>query len=160
MVATWILNLPWNLINTHAGKNGIDPKLVGAFIAVESAGKSSASRYEPGWKYFLNPEQFAKSLGITTATETVHQATSWGLMQVMGSVAREQGFTEQLPKLIVPGPNLDVGCQFLKKLQGKYPTLQDLIASYNAGSPRKNADGTYVNEAYVQKVLKCHGDLF
>jgi len=159
MVPKWALKLPWNLISRQATSHNLDPALVGAFIQVESSGKGSRSRFEPAWGYFLTPDLFAKSLGITRETEEIHQKTSWGLMQIMGGVARELGFTDNLPKLIVPAININFGCMHLSKLIAKYQALPDAIASYNAGSPRKTADGKYVNQDYVDKVTNCHLEL-
>lgn len=159
MVAKWILTMPWNLIEKHSKSYNLDSRLVGAIICTESAGNECTTRYESGWKYFYQQDEYAKTLGITVNTEMVHQATSWGLMQIMGSVAREQGFADHLNKLTNPNTNLIYGCSFLVKLYKKYGLLPDVIASYNAGSPRKDESGNYVNHQYVDKVTKFMNDL-
>ena len=70
----------------------------------------------------------------------------------MSRTARYIGYKDDLPNLIKPAIGLRIGCQYLKSLTVKYPKVADAVAAYNAGSPRKNEDGTYVNQAYVDKV--------
>jgi hypothetical protein len=118
---------------------------------VESAGDTLAVRYESHWKYFVNPELFARLNNITADTERTLQMMSFGLMQVMGGVARELGYRRNLLSLTDPVLAIDYGCRKLAQLKGKYNTTDDIIAAYNAGSPRKNG-GLYVNQAYVDKV--------
>ena len=68
----------------------------------ESGADPHAIRYEPGWKYLYNTDKFAKKCRITEATESVLQSCSLGLMQDMGTVARELGHTENLVTLFYP----------------------------------------------------------
>lgn len=159
MVPKWALTLPWNIIDKTSKRHGLDPTLIGAFCYVESGGKPSASRYEPNWRYFVTPDVFAKRLGITVETESVHQATSFGIMQVMGTVARELGFQDNLPKMIIPHVGIEYGILKLKLLIAKYQALPEAIAAYNAGTPRRDGTGKFENQDYVDKVTKCHVDL-
>jgi hypothetical protein len=140
-------------IEKHAIEIGLDSVLVLAIATVESAQNTWPCRFEPGWKYFFEVEKWAKLLGQTFETEKMQQATSWGAMQIMGTVARELGFKGYIPMLCLPDVGIRYGCLKLRNLLDKYSDLTDAIASYNAGSPRKNADGTYVNQIYVDKVL-------
>jgi soluble lytic murein transglycosylase-like protein len=80
--------------------------------------------------------------------------TSWGLMQVMGAVAREYGHEGHCGLLFKPEIGLDYGCRHLKMYFDKFSDWKDAVASYNAGSPRKREDGSYQNQAYVDKVSK------
>jgi soluble lytic murein transglycosylase-like protein len=142
-----------------AVRHQIDPNWVIAIIQTESAGLYTAMRYEPGWAYFARPEFYASRLNITVETERQLQKFSYGLMQIMGSVAREYGFADSLALLIDPFRSLEYGCRHLKNFRRRYPTGRDWIAAYNAGSPRKRPDGSYVNEQYVKKVVGFWSDL-
>jgi soluble lytic murein transglycosylase-like protein len=153
MMPAWALSLPWNLITTAARANGVDANLIAAIVQTESGGQMYATRYERAYKYIVEPDKYAKNLGITIETETLHQATSWGLMQVMGGTLRDLGFREHIPKICQPNLNLDYGSRLLARLCAKHSQLSDVIASYNAGSPRKSG-GVYENQIYVDKVLK------
>lgn len=106
-----------------------------------------AMRFEPGFRWFVG------NVDAMSATERNGQQTSWGLMQVMGAVAREYGFTGWFPKLCDPSLGVHYGAQHLKKFYARYGNWHDTIASYNAGSPVK-IDGRYRNQAYVDRVLR------
>ncbi len=136
-----------------ATRNGLDPALVAALIAAENPGDPYRMRFEPGYAYLKNPQEFATRLGITFKTEQVLQRMSYGCLQLMGARARELGFTDHLPKLCIFEAGLAWGCESLHQMQKRYPKRDDLIASHNAGSPRHNPDGTYVNQGYVDRVL-------
>lgn len=133
-------------------QESVDPKLAKAIVTVESHWRPEVSRFEPHWKYLYFPREFASKLGITVETETVMQSMSIGLMQVMGSVARELGFKDNLSKLFDPKTNMTYGVRKLRTLLTKYSNEDDVIVSYNAGSPRKTAGGMYVNQQYHDKV--------
>lgn len=146
-------------IKTHAIDNGLSPSLVAAICMRESGGDPFAARFEPKWRYFLEVSQNAKNCFISTETEQTLQAFSYGLMQVMGSVAREHGFTGPLPRLYDPQTNLEYGCRHLKKFMSFYKNDRDAIASYNAGWPRHREDGSYWNQDYVEDVLRLRMEL-
>lgn len=124
-----------------------------AICQVESAGDQYAVRFEPQWKYFYRVEHFAQLCRITRDTEYALQAMSFGLMQVMGSVAREMGHTGNLIQLCEPAIGAKYGCMKLADLIRKYNSISDAVAAYNAGSPRRTQDGKYVNQQYVDKVI-------
>lgn len=145
-----------NIIHKYSEENSLDPLMVMAIIQVESGGFQFATRFEPGWKYWHQIDQFCKLTKppITFDTERTHQQTSWGLMQIMGSVAREHGFDGHLPQLCDPELNIKYGCKHLKRLRRASYTDLDQIAAYNAGSAKKLANGVYVNQSYVNKVAE------
>ncbi len=147
------------IVETAAVKNGVDPDLAMAIASVESSWDAWAVRFEPNWKYFKTPEVYAKDLHITVETETALQACSYGLMQIMGSVARELGFTKSLLQLADPFIAADFSTRKLATLVKKHPTELDAIAAYNAGKPRLTEAGKYVNQGYVDKVTKVLGEL-
>jgi hypothetical protein len=139
------------MISTIAQFNGVDIDLAVSIAETESYFDENAVRFEAGWKYVFNCDGYAKASRISEDTERVLQMCSWGMMQVMGTVARELGFRGNLLELTKPELGVKFGCLKLKELMGKYSYSDDLIAAYNAGTPRK-VDGKYSNETYVAKV--------
>lgn len=131
-----------------------DPDLIIAISGVESNWNTMAMRYEKNWSYLYRPEYYAKKLFITKDTESQLQMFSYGLCQVMGSVARELGFDGHLPQLLIPEFGVEFAVKKIIALRKKYSDLGDIISSYNQGSPRKKDDGSYVNQPYVDKVMK------
>lgn len=146
-------DLPLAMIANIAAANGLDPHLVAAIVMQESSGNPLAIRYEPQWRYLVTPDVFAKKLNITTATETVLQSCSYGYMQIMGSVSRELGYNDALQLLCEEDLGLQFGCKQLARLQARYPKLQETIAAYNGGSPRRNAAGVFDNQSYIDSVM-------
>lgn len=138
----------------YAALVDVDWRLVVAIIEQESGFNVWAVRYEPEFKYILTADKFATMNRISTQTETQLQKMSIGLMQVMGAVYRELGFSENLAKCFDPSISIYYGCLKIKQLMGRYSSLSDVIASYNAGSPRRDSSGAYVNQHYVDSVLR------
>lgn len=140
---------------------GVDPDLAVAIMTEESslAWPRCSTRYEPNFQYFYQPEVFAQRNGVSLDTEKAHQATSWGPMHVMGGSARELGFNDPIPVLFQPDVGIEFGVKKLKQLCAKYESESAVIASYNAGSPRKKIlpgqvvpSAEYVNQRYVDSV--------
>ena len=148
----WMTRLPWDHIRKAADDYKFDPLILAAIIQQESAGDPFAIRYEPNWDYEFNLRHFADLNRITVKTEKVCQSCSWGLMQIMGTVARELGHDGPLTKLVDIEINLRLGAKKLKDLAYKRDTEEDMIASYNAGHAQKKPSGMYVNQRYVDKV--------
>lgn len=140
-------------IDKAAKEHGLDTDLVLAVCQHESGLNPYAVRFEPKFKYILNPVEYAKALRITIETEITLQKMSWGCMQVMGAVARELGFMEHLTKLTGVELGLEFGCKKLKSCFDKYgDNLTLVLSAYNAGSPRL-VNGVLVNQQYVNSVL-------
>ncbi len=83
---------------------------------------------------------------------------SYGLMQILAG-PRGPYPTVAPQDLLDPSTNITLGTNFLKELIARYG-LPGAIAAYNAGSPRVNSAGQYVNsqgstrvQAYVDSVL-------
>lgn len=131
---------------------GVDPDLVKAIICKESAGNPWAVRYEPNWKYFTEVQNHALKTRISLDTERTCQAMSWGLMQIMGSVARELLYEGDLTKLLQEDLNIKYGAKKLRILLKKYAKPNDAIAAYNAGIPKFMTNGKYFNQPYVDGV--------
>jgi len=136
----------------------LTPGLVLAIIKQESEGKPFAFRYEPDFYQWLvsrvpDPDVFGPYY-ISKATELKARSTSWGLMQVMGQVARERGFKESyLTALCDATCGVTYGCKQLSLLLKRYNTLAEAVASYNTGSPKYTNDMQFVNQEYVDNVL-------
>jgi soluble lytic murein transglycosylase-like protein len=93
-----------------ATMNGVDPALACAVVEQESGFNTWAMRYEPA--FFV---RYVAPILNLSDTERQARATSWGLFQVMGQVARERGFTQKfLSSLCDPDFGIPVGIQFLK----------------------------------------------
>src|SRR5277367_2995490 len=121
------------LARTIAYEHGLDPALVCAVVEQESAWDAHAIRYEPGFR-----ARYVAPLGLPP-TEEVARSISWGLMQVMGQVAREHGFSGKfLSALCDPAAGLDIGCAVLAaKLSTADGNLARALELWNGGA---NAD--------------------
>lgn len=151
---------PYNkLVTTICKEYAMDPYLVLAIIYQESRGNTYAERYEPDFKSLLDVKYFAKKNLVTEDTEIISQKTSRGLCQIMGGTARYLGFGGYLAELFVPHINIRLCIKFLCRLFQRHGHQSDVIASYNAGSPRFDADGRYKNQTYVDNVLRYHKTL-
>lgn len=86
---------------------------------------------------------------------------SMGLMQMLVKTARSFDSSATLEKLRDPAYSIDLGVAYIAQNLKKWPEVKDAIAAYNAGVPRKNEKGQYVNskgvpnvQSYVDKVYK------
>lgn len=96
------------LARSIAQRHSLDPALVCAVVEQESAWETHAIRYEPFFR-----TRYVAPLHLPP-TEEVARSISWGLMQVMGQVAREQGFAGKfLSELCEPAMGLEIGCAAL-----------------------------------------------
>ena len=121
------------LIAQKAQKYSISPILIRAVIQQESNWDLDARLWEPS-----------------------KNEASAGLMQVLPSTAEWILERElSIEDLYKPEINIEAGVKYLSYLTGRYSQqgLEAIIASYNAGSPRLNSAGEYVNQGYVDKVL-------
>lgn len=142
-----------DLINKYSEEFSLEKSLIAAICMQESSFETWRCRYEPNWQYFTFALHYAQLLGISFDTELQFQKTSWGLMQVMGGVARELGYDDYINKLVNPDFGLKYGCKKLASLKKKYEELNDAISSYNQGIPSKDSTGRYHNQTYVDSVL-------
>lgn len=96
------------LARAAAVRHALDPALVCAVIEQESAWNPHAIRYESAFR-----TRYVAPLDLPP-TEEIARSISWGLMQVMGQVAREHGYAEKfLSALCDPAAGLDIGCAVL-----------------------------------------------
>lgn len=140
-------------IKKYSKECGVDEKLIRAIIAQESAGVPHAVRYEPQlrkaeWYRKTLPEQYK---------EDFHAYCSMGYMQVLYGIAVSYGFKGSPHDLLSEDNSIKYGVLHLKKLTKTYAVLNDAIASYNMGSPKKFGPdnprhGEYINNDYVLSV--------
>lgn len=166
-----------SIINRVATEEGVDPKLVAAFIQVESSNNEFAWRTESAYRYLWDvktnkpfralhqaeannevaPSDFFAAIGSRN-TEWLGQQASWGPMQVMGAVAREFKFKGHFPELCGEA-GVRIGCQLLRKLLDRYHAQygnEGVAAAYNAGSP-KLIGKKFANQEYVDKIMSAYG---
>ncbi len=114
----------------------LDPSLVCAIVEQESNWNPYAIRYEPlFFAKYVAPLYTNNKIG---ATEAYARGISWGLMQVMGQVAREMGFDGTfLSAACDPEQGLAIGCKLLRKkidaMDGD--TTRGLLAWNGGGNP-------------------------
>ena len=143
------------LAKATAAEYGLDPALFCALVEQESGWYSYANRYESGFfrryiKAMLpvnkgDQPNFSppKPRGNTSnVTEAENRATSFGLCQVMGQVARELGCkAEALTELTRPEIGLEFGARRLKKaMDRKHGIARDALLDYNGGGEAKYPD--------------------
>lgn len=124
-----------------------------AVIAQESAGNPDAYRFEPGfYEHYIkgvNPAQLGGHwpIEVSADTERFARSFSWGLMQVMGQVAREMGFAGSSFATFARCPEIgvDFGARHLKAMLNRYGSLPDALSAYNAGHPISGNVQSYVN---------------
>lgn len=121
-----------------AEAHGLDPALVCAICHHESGNwKPWAARYEPHFygKYVVQIQ------GISDTEKTL-RATSFGLMQIMGQVAREFGFQgDYLTELLDPTTNLEFGCRKLAKCMDRARgDVRQALLQYNGGADKGYPD--------------------
>jgi len=171
-----LLALARRAAETHA----LWPELVCAIVEQESSWNPWALRYEPGFyeKYiarFLTarppdelcerreaPERHdvrgeAQRLRVLTAsaipddpTESRARAFSWGLMQVMGQVAREHGFNgASLAALCDPAAGLEIGCRvFASKLAATEGNVARALLLWNGAGNRDYPEAVLVRATH------------
>ncbi len=140
-----------------ASQHGLPIKLVRAIVDVESEGNPWATRYEPAFfDRYISSSKIKSIPPCSVSTEARLRATSFGLLQIMGAVARERGFEMPfLTALCDPEIGLEFGCRHLGWLAQQWldkEGWEGVVAAYNAGSPRRLPDHRCVNHPYVDKV--------
>lgn len=134
----------------------VSPELLAAIIQVESGGRQGAFRYEPAFynKYIRN-KKLEKLPGyvpteVTPTSEKLLRSSSFGLMQIMGQTARENGFErEDLCDLIIhPDLNINLGAKIIAKHLSNTVDVKDALLRYNGGG----------DPDYPDRVLDCMED--
>lgn len=123
------------LVALIAAMSKLDPVIVMAVCEQESGWYQFATRYEPAF--------FARYIAQMQLSETEKHARafSYGLMQVMGQVARELGFTgPSLAELTDPYTGIRYGCMKLREcFDRRNGQLEEALLLYNGGGNLKYA---------------------
>lgn len=155
------------LIDVAARPIGVDPDLIEAITLQESGGNPWAYNPEPRYRYLWNVRT-RRPFRALTADELASKApppdfpclagdpdqewwgqqASWGLMQIMGAVAREHGCdVPYLPQLCEPVLNLSIGCRVVQGLLlWAHGDVALAAGAYNGGKG-------HPNPLYAAKVL-------
>lgn len=158
----------------QARSQGVPLDLVLGVIDTESSGDTWAWNPEANWRYFWDfeagrpfrqvtakelgdeypPSDFSGPRGVDPDAEWWGQQASWGLMQVMGAVAREIGFTGRfLSELCDPAIGVWAGTIVLRRHLTRWRDQDLAVSAYNAGSPRVvPGSSALANQSYVDKV--------
>lgn len=113
------------LIQAAASRYGVPWELVKAVIAQESG---------------FNPGDYRPEPSLTQSDG------SRGLMQLILSTARGQGFTGPVEKLLDPATSIEYGTKYLAYQWRRYGgNPADTYAAYNAGTAFMDAEGYYTN---------------
>lgn len=135
------------LTKSIASKYMIDPLLACAVIEQESNWNPYALRYEPA--FFAKYVAPLYTNNRVNVTEAYARSFSWGLMQVMGQVAREAGYQGPLPQLCEPEFGIATGCAVLrKKLEGR--KVEDGLLAWNGGANKLYATQVLARVAHYQ----------
>lgn len=166
-------------ITAAAAKRGLDPMLVGGIVSHESSFNSYAWNPESAYRYYWNVRTRQPFRAVTPAElldekppidfsclagdpdqEWWAQSASWGLMQIMGAVARDQGFRgSYLTELVDPVVNLDLGCAHLQSLMTwAKGDVDRALAAYNGGKSG-NFTKPYRNQQYATLVIAARSNL-
>lgn len=125
-----------SLARKAAAAHSLDPALVCAIVEQESSWNPWAVRYEP--LFFAKYVAPLYTNNKVSASEAYARGFSWGLMQVMGQVARENGYAEPfLSSLCDPADALEIGCRVLRKKfdTAAGDTTRALLAWNGGGNP-------------------------
>jgi len=131
------------LAKRNAIAYALDPSLVCAVVEQESAWNTFAMRYEPA--FFAKYVASLYTNNKVTASEAYARGFSWGLMQVMGQVARETGCDAPFLSILCdPAQGLALGCKVLRrKFDAAQGDTTRALLAWNGGT----------NPAYPVQVL-------
>jgi soluble lytic murein transglycosylase-like protein len=133
------------LARKAAASQSLDPALVCAVVEQESSWNPWAMRYEPA--FFAKYVAHLYTNNKITASEAYARGFSWGLMQVMGQVAREMGFDGTfLSATCDPELGLAIGCKLLRK------KLDAMDGDTTRGLLAWNMNG---DASYPSRVMAC-----
>lgn len=118
----------------------LPPELVCAVIEQESSWQPWAVRYEPQFfTHYIEPMAAQGKLhapaGVSMPTEAYLRSCSFGLMQIMGQVAREKGFSLPfLTALCDPATGIEWGCKHLaSRIAHSNGNIEKALLLWNGG---------------------------
>lgn len=168
------------LCRSVATSHGIDPNLLEALVLQESGGNPWAWNPEPHYRYFWDVRHHRPFRALTSEErqserppkdfpclagdpdqEWWAQQASWGLLQLMGAVARELGFKNPyLPELCDPQVNLTLGARHLgNRLRWAAGDTKAALSAYNAGTAGGPAQAILRAGNYATEVLQKYEQL-
>lgn len=128
---------------------GLNADLLHAQVMVESAGKTHAYRFEPGFWH-----RYMKDKPEWDGANPERVSASYGLLQIMYPVAKELGYGDIPEHLFAPVTGLHWGALKLHKLkEWARGDMESALAAYNGGMGG-NAKRPFRNAEYVGKVYK------
>ncbi|HUJ33275.1 MAG TPA: lytic transglycosylase domain-containing protein [Candidatus Acidoferrum sp.] len=128
-----------------AQRHQLDEDLVCAVIEQESGWDTYAIRYEPAFR-----ARYVAPLGLPP-TEEIARSISWGLMQVMGQVAREFGYTGGMAALCAPLNGIETGAKVLNhKVACAHGNVREALLAWNGGANPKYPDEVFARTANYQ----------
>ena len=152
------------IITTTALRYGLNPQLLAALIIHESKGCPWAIKNEPGfYKKYLQgkpiqdiPGRWPSGNIVPIERERLLRSWSFGLTQIMGQTARENGFDgDWLTSLLDPAINIEFGAKYFARCLARTHSVEAALLSYNGGG-----DATYpskvlavLNSGEFQRVL-------
>jgi len=165
-----------DLARGECRRQGVSLPLILGIINTESSGNPWAYNPEPKYKWLWSckrqqpfraitkheecseyppPDFPAPHPSVDPDAEWWGQQASWGLMQVMGAVAREMGFAgPYLTELCDPEVNLRIGCAKVVRLLKTWGDPEMAASAYNRGAiAYRPGTKEFVNQAYVTKVM-------
>lgn len=169
-----------HLITDIATIHGVDPILVEAVVVKESSGNTFAWNPEPRYRYLwdvrksrpfrqMTPKEASSAFPPLDFPafrgdpdqEYWGQRASWGLLQIMGAVAREYGFKRPyLTELTDPRVNLDIGVKHLNaRLQWAGGDVIVGLAGYNAGTAGGASGAKQRAGRYPEQVVAIYDSL-
>lgn len=122
------------LAGKYAAKYALDLPLLCALIHHESSWNPWAFRYEPlFFSHYIQP--LVNNGTVKSMSEATARASSFGLMQILGQVAREHGFSGPfLTELCDPDVGLDYGCKKFQQSIVAHPNdVRASLLAYNGG---------------------------
>jgi hypothetical protein len=112
--------------------HSLPPEIVLAMIDRESEWDEWAIRFEPGFlAKYVNKLYLA---GKFSATEAYARSFSWGLLQIMGEDARENGFQGPMAQLCDPATGIEFGCrEFARIFKATNGDVNVALERWNGG---------------------------
>ena len=164
--------LKWRALAGMAKSFGMEQGIVLAVIWQESGGNPWAYNPEPRYRWYWNvkankpfrtltPEEIASEsppadfpcLVGDPDQEWWGQEASWGLMQVMGAVARERGFRgSYLTQLCEPEIGVQIGCLHLQHHLLATNDRRAALLRYNGGGNPKYPDEVLAKMKEIENV--------
>lgn len=144
------------LIKEVAARYHLDADFLEAQILVESGGRTDAFRHEPD---FWN--RYMKNKAEWRGSNPRRVASSYGLLQILYTTAKELGFSGAPEMLFVPEIGLDWGAHFLRTLiDWAEGDLVKAFVAYNGGkgSAMKSPYPTRPH-LYAEQVLSMKAQL-